>query len=135
MSESFNVKTGNNPAVKRMFVDLYKKHVGSVSFAAFDSVMPYLQVWFGSEAKIHNGITHFDIPYQPNDYPVLTLEQAIETITSHKNEVTAKLTLNDQYSAEIQPNGDVKVGCQTFTHDVVQRLASESARVKKANNL
>ena len=41
-----------------------------------------------------------------------------------------QIELNEDYTAEVLKNGDVKVGCQTFKYDVIQKLAKVAAEKK-----
>lgn len=40
------------------------------------------------------------------------------------------LSLNDEYDAEISKDG-VKVGCQTFTHEIIDKLHALSKKMRK----
>lgn len=43
-----------------------------------------------------------------------------------------KLELNNEYTAILTPN-QIKVGCQTFTHETLEKLYKESQKIKIKN--
>ena len=62
----------------------------------------------------------FKVYHLINDWDKWSLITAFPT--------TVTVPLNEKYSAEIQPNGDVKVGCQTFDYATVQELAEKAKK-------
>lgn len=49
---------------------------------------------------------------------LVTFEEMVEIIETYKEKPV--FTLNNDYKAEKQPNGDIKVGCQTFSANVIE---------------
>ena len=126
--KSFNVRTGINPEIKIMLRDLFNKHVAESNYTDLicKSVhYPYLQVWFDAidEEPYMQTITHYSTAYKPYLFPEISISEAVERIKSYKKFTPVKIGLNNTYTAEIQSNGDVKVGCQTFSAKVRAELA------------
>ena len=76
----------------------------------------YLQIGAGGA-----NVNHFGANIN-NKWPLVTFEQVFELPPAKKPFVPVKVELNDAYTAEIQKNGDIKVGCQTFTYAKLQEL-------------
>ena len=55
------------------------------------------------------------------------------TIIAKSESETRTFELNSQYTAVIQKNGDVEVGCQTFPYKLIQELAHASEQFKIDN--
>ena len=91
--KTFQVNTKSIPEVKKLLVELYNKHVATSSFRCFnDNPFPYLQFWFNDikeeDYKIGD-ITHNTKAYK--NYPVLSIEKAIETLKNYKQTETFSL--------------------------------------------
>lgn len=129
--KSFQVNTRGIPAVKKLLVELYHKHVGVSLFndGSYDATLvDYLQFWMiPNELRDGNsGITHSHHPYQPLNLPTITIDETIDRITTYKKLEPVLFVLNTEYSAAIYPHtGKVKVGSHEFTAQTILNLAKE----------
>jgi len=135
---TFQVFTYDNPVVKNLLIDLYEKYMPvEVAKNVKESILnskglPYLQFW--SERKegldfvgCYNTVTHTDIPYR--NYPVISIEEAIKFFSRPKF-VEVQYKLNNEYTAFIKENGDVKVGCASFAAMRIIELADKIKEIR-----
>ena len=126
---TFQVNTCGSPEIKKFLIDLYEKYVEKANYHSYKAnEYIYLQFWIGENRQC-SGVSHDITPYKESLYPVVSVQEAVRSLTTYVKEVPyvpIKVLLNERHIAEVQKNGDVQVGCQIFKGEVIRELAKQS---------
>jgi len=97
-------------------------HAGEYTVESFDTEFPW-STYPNLQISEKGGIG--GNPNPSYHRPPSTLQQVIDDCIASDQIVS--VVLNDQYTAEVLPDKTVKVGCQTFSREVILELAKHLA--------
>lgn len=119
----FQVNTLGNADIKHLFVRLFEKKTGrKETISVQNEKCKYWQFWFEPADVFQSEITHSTEPFDPEKWPVISIEEAIRRLTPPEPRVKT-IALNSEYSAVItEGKNEIKVGCQTIPISAVKEL-------------
>ena len=105
-----------NPAIQKMVIDTLRSSGINVWHGTkeYDKEYPYLY-WDGEM-----------LTQSYNDSDLLGLE---EFMAEFAKKASIRVKLNDSYTATVHEDG-IEVGCQSFSHSVIEELAEAIIKVK-----
>lgn len=117
MIKTFQVNTNDFPELKPFLVELYEKYVQPVtSKYVLVKENLYTTLIFNLDANnFELNVTHSQDAYRPDIYPVVGVDEAIKRLKNFKRFAPVKVELDHNHTATINENGDVTVGCTTFS--------------------
>lgn len=130
--KSFQVNTHGIEEVKRLLTDLYVKAGFKNTLTDYnlrDNEYKYIQFWFNNHVGWET--THSVLVFIHETYVAeeIGLDTAILRLKAAKNE-RITVVLNSEHTAVVSKSG-IKVGCQTFPLDIVEKLAKARDEVLK----
>jgi len=105
-----------NPAIQKMVIDTFKSNGINVykNTVEYDPEFPYLY-WDGDELTQSHGTEN-----------LLSLEKFMAKFIAKES---IEVKLNESYTAIVDEDG-VRVGCQSFPHSVIEKLAEAVKKIK-----
>ena len=124
----FAVQTNGSSESKTLLIELYEKHVGPVtSRNTMVRKNDYPVLIFRNDDVFH-AMTAATV--EPGTR-VLPFEEGVSLLVTHTKFIPIVIRLNSEYTAVVQENGSVQVGCQTFSKEAIKELISAVNSVDK----
>lgn len=115
----FAVETNGSAESKEFLVGLYEKYVGPVtSRYVMVKKNSYPVLVFKNDDVYHSQTTVDGI----EDSKLVSFEEAVNSLINYKKFQPITVKLNTEYTAIVQHDGSVKVGCQTISKTAIKEL-------------